>query len=301
MGVDDFKHIVYEEILFNQKFEIYNTFEEPNISEKVIIENDFELTDKERKRLYSFEKEKTKEELKEKITKKEENIANKDNDKTSSTSKKHISNNLELIKKNEKIFDITKYKVHDKFGQDNILRKIKRAFIKSLIDYINKIYGEYQRRNNHKNIKKLLKRISPKTVTEIKKQNNLKWLNSTIKDILSKEISTKYKDNNGFYNYNEKQINKLFKDGKAKDVIDILEKTVRDLYNIFINKEDNNETLEGFETLEDNIQNIREKMKKEGKFDIESYLYKYRTTAKNFEKIFSEMRIRRIVINNKFL
>ncbi len=42
-------------------------------------------------------------------------------------------------------------------------------------------------------------------------------------------------------------------------------------------------------------------MKKEGKFDIESYLYKYRTTAKNFEKIFSEMRIRRIVINNKFL
>ena len=293
MGEDDFKHIVYKEILFNQKFEIFNTFEEPNISEKAIIENDFELNDEESKRLYGFEKEKTKEEQKEENIKKEEIVTDKDEDKTRSTSKKHKTSNLELIKKNEKIFDIIKYKVHDKFGQDNIIRKIKRAFIKSLIDYINKIYGEYQRRNNHKNIKKLLKRISPKTVTEIKKQNNLKWLNSTIKDILSKEISTKYKDNNGFYNYNEKQINKLFKDGKAKDVIDILEKTVRDLYNIFINKEDNNETLEGFETLEDNIQNIREKMKKEGKFDIESYLYKYRTTAKNFEKIFSDMRNRR--------
>ena len=288
MGVDDFKHIVYEEILFNQKFEIFNTFEEPNISEKAIIENDFELNDEESKRLYGFEKEKTKEEQKEEI------ITNKDEDKTRSTSKKHKTSNLELIKKNEKIFDITKYKVHDKFGQDNILRKIKRAFIKSLIDYINKIYGEYQRRNNHKNIKKLLKRISPKTVTEIKKQNNLKWLNSTIKDILSKEISTKYKDNNGFYNYNEKQINKLYKEGKAKNVIDILEKTVRDLYNIFINKEDNNETLQGFETLEDNIQNLREKMKKQKeKINIERYLYKYRKTAKNFETIFSKMRNRR--------
>ena len=234
MGEDDFKHIVFEEYYFYKHFEIFNTFEEPNISEKAILENDFELTDEDLKRLYYFEKEKTIEELKEKITKKEEIITNKDNDKTSSTSKKHNSNNLELIKRNEKIFDIIKCKVHDKFGQDNIIRKIKRAFIKSLIDYINKIYDEYQRRNNHKNIKKLLKRISPKTVTEIKKQNNLKWLNLTIKDILSKEISSKYKDNNGFYNYNEKQINKLFKDGKAKDVIDILEKTVRDLYNIFI-------------------------------------------------------------------
>ena len=183
---------------------------------------------------------------------------------------------------------------HTKYDGDNIIRKIKRAFIKSLIDYINKIYDEYQRRNNHKNIKKLLKRISPKTVTEIKKQNNLKWLNLTIKDILSKEISSKYKDNNGFYNYNEKQINKLYKEGKAKNVIDILEKTVRDLYNIFINKEDNNETLQGFETLEDNIQNLREKMKKQKeKINIERYLYKYRKTAKNFETIFSKMRNRR--------
>ena len=178
-----------------------------------------------------------------------------------------------------------------------MIRKIKRAFIRSLLNYINKKYEEYQRRNNHKKFK-LLKRVSPKTVTEIKKENNLKWLNMTIKDVLSKEISTKYKKNNGFVYYNEKQINKLYKDGKVKEVIDILEKTVRDLYNIFINKEDNNETLEGFETLEDNINYLRKKMNKEEKGDIEAYLNKYRTTAKNFEKIFSKMRNRRTSINN---
>ena len=261
MGEDFYERIVREEYNSSQKFDILNTFEEPSIPEESIIEKEIILTDEDIERLYLKKIENQKEELIEITLKKEDIITNKDDDKTRATSKKHNSNKLELIKKEEKIFNIIKYKVHNKFGQDNMIRKIKRAFIRSLLNYINKKYEEYQRRNNHKKFK-LLKQISPKTVTEIKKENNLKWLNMTIKDVLSKEISTKYKKNNSFVNYNEKQINKLYKDGKVKEVIDILEKTVRDLYNIFINKEDNNETLEGFETLEDNINYLRKKMNK---------------------------------------
>lgn len=297
MGEDFYERIVREEYNSSQKFDILNTFEEPSIPEESIIEKEIILTDEDIERLYLRKIENQKEELIEITLKKEDIITNKDDDKTRATSKKHNSNKLELIKKEEKIFNIIKYKVHNKFGQDNMIRKIKRAFIRTLLNYINKKYEEYQRRNNHKKFK-LLKRVSPKTVTEIKKENNLKWLNMTIKDVLSKEISTKYKKNNSFVNYNEKQINKLYKDGKVKEVIDILEKTVRDLYNIFINKEDNNETLEGFETLEDNINYLRKKMNKEEKGDIEAYLNKYRTTAKNFEIIFSKMRNRRTSINN---
>ena len=82
--------------------------------------------------------------------------------------------------------------------------------------------------------------------------------------------------------YNKRKIESLYKDNKAKKIIGILEKNVRDMYEYY--KNDNK--IEGLETLEDDLNNIRTKMIKEGEEDIELYLETYKKIAQNLENIF---------------
>ena len=48
----------------------------------------------------------------------------------------------------------------------------------------------------------------------------------------------------------------------------------------------NNEKIEGFKTLEDDINELRTQMKKSSQSNIEEYLIKYEEVAKNMKQIF---------------
>ena len=184
------------------------------------------------------------------------------------------------------------YRYHDKFKEDNIIKKIKTSFIKKTMNYINKEYGIYLNKHKIRKIEKLIRRITPANSVRIKKENNLKWFDSKLKDIFSQKISSKYSKYNG--DYNKKQIDKIYKEDDAKNVIGILDKKVRDMYNIY----SKNIKLDGFETLEDDLKNQRELMKGNNEEEIEKYLEIFQNTAQNLEGIFLGKKSRNFIRKN---
>lgn len=158
---------------------------------------------------------------------------------------------------------------HTKFSHDNILRKLKVKFFKKIVKYINRIiiskYGA--------KIKKLLPlngKISQNNTIIF----NRKLLYSKLKDIfLISEINGKYKSVQK--NYNKEIIIKIYNEN-IKELIDILEMTLLDVYKIF---RDSNETnkLNGLEKLDIVINEIKNKE------NNEEYIKKFTKVANNFE------------------
>ena len=145
---------------------------------------------------------------------------------------------------------------HDKFSEDNIIRKFKGRFIEKCRIYINKEYKRFlSNKNETKNIKILLQRISPKLSKKIKKEDNLKWLNSKLYKVFSEKVSVKC----SLYDpdYNKKEIQKLYKENEAKNIINILERSVKEMLNAFIQNK-----IPGIDSLNGDIKELKEKMKK---------------------------------------
>ena len=135
------------------------------------------------------------------------------------------------------------------------------------------------KKNDINNIKDLLQRISPKLSTKIKKEHNLKWLNSKLNKVFSEKVSVKcslYESD-----YNKKEIQKLYKENEAKNVLNILNRPVKEMLNAFIQNK-----IPGFDSLNEDINELKEKMKKNNQDNIKEYLIKYKHTALNFESIF---------------
>ena len=177
---------------------------------------------------------------------------------------------------------------HTKFGEDNLIRKIKASFIKHVIDYINKEYENYLVMNN-KQKTKLIKKILPKEGRYIKIEDNLKWFNKKIKDILSVDISERYKkENDESKYYNKYQIEKICTEKKATNVIKILEMTVIKLYEKYINNDKQGKLM----TLEDELK--IQKLKYKDDEDKEDYMKAYENTAKYLKSIFEKKHPRNI-------
>ena len=188
---------------------------------------------------------------------------------------------LGRIKKNS-----SKIGKHDKYQRDNIIRKFKAFLIRNIFNYINKSFNSYKKNKELMGLKK----ISSVQTKLISKKENLLWLNSQIKDIFSQNLTTKIvsfdKD------YNIKLIDKLCKEGKEEKVINILNKTIKDLWRAYIN-DDANQNFRGFEILKNDI----DKLKKIG--ESEKYIELYVNVAKKFEDIFNEINPRNIKLKQK--
>ena len=151
----------------------------------------------------------------------------KETDHTNNT----IINTKTQIEKN-KIFDIKKvskrigrrkhdkpelYKyeaVHTKYRQDNIIQKIKIHFINSK--------------------KRLLQKIKPNFTKIWRKKGNQEFLEKKLKDVFSEELSERCSTFHDKKNYNKEQIEKLYEKNKAKNVINILDKSLKEMYRIYI-------------------------------------------------------------------
>ena len=159
-----------------------------------------------------------------------------------------IINTKTQIEKN-KIFDIKKvskrigrrkhdkpelYKyeaVHTKYRQDNIIQKIKIHFINSTMDLINRKYNEYL---NIDSKKRLLQKIKPNFTKIWRKKGNQEFLEKKLKDVFSEELSERCSTFHDKKNYNKEQIEKLYEKNKAKNVINILDKSLKEMYRIYI-------------------------------------------------------------------
>lgn len=170
--------------------------------------------------------------------------------------------------------------LHNKFSEDNIIRKIKASFLEKSMNYINKQYGIYLKKRGIKKLYRLIQRISPEESRKIRKSENLNFLETTLKKIFSSKLSKKC----SLYDpdYNKKQIEELYEQNDAKEVIKILNKTVGEMFDNYCK----NIKLDGFGTLEDDLKEERIKMEEKQENGIDDYVEKFRLTAINYKVIF---------------
>ena len=105
---------------------------------------------------------------------------------------------------------------------------------------------------------------------------------------MSSKLSDKYL--NYDKNYNKKRIESLYEKNEPKNLIDILEKNIREMYEIY----SKDIKIDGFNTLKNDLIDLRKRMEKEGEENIEMYLNKYEQTALNLEQIFKLKKSRKI-------
>lgn len=162
---------------------------------------------------------------------------------------------------------------HNRLSRDNIIRKFKAHFIRNIIDYINSQFIVNKDKPENK-IKKILLRNAASQGREISQKKNLQWINSTLKDIISSNISEKYSIKN--IDYNERKIKKIYNQGKEIEVIKLLNKNVGEILNLYRQDSD----IKRFKQLKDVVKEF--KIRKEP----EEFIIKYLYVAMNFENIF---------------
>ena len=210
--------------------------------------------------------------------------------------KKEISRKIfDISKVNKKVGRMLKklkrkFKAsHNKNSEDNIIRKIKGRVQEIFLNYINYKYSKYMETKGISKKIKLLQRINPEESRKISKADNMKWFSTKLKDLFSSNLSQKC----SLYNsdYNKCRIEEIYKNNEAIDVINILEKDMIEMYNLYRY----NVKIEGFETLEDDLKNIRKKMEEENEEEeeIEEYLLNYKNTAMRLYEIFDEKKGRK--------
>ena len=215
------------------------------------------------------------------------NVQTKNNCQKKMKSKKFII--TKFYEKGKQIFSIQKKKKlgrirknlnkkgkHDKYQKDNIIRRFKVHLMKNIYHYINSSFNINNRNKKSKNIN-MIKKIQSDNIKELSKNKNIAWLNSTIKNIFSQKISSKVSTFPS--DYNKKLINKIYEEKKEIKVINILEKTIREMWLIQINDDD--ESYPGFMKLKDDIINLK------NLGENECYINLYIQIAQKFEEIYN--------------
>ena len=162
---------------------------------------------------------------------------------------------------------------HDKNSGDNIILKIKRHIVERTRKYINKKYEEYLSKEKTKKNRPFLKKIIPNSYNVYNEKENKEFLKKTLYQLFSTDISDKYSEKNS-KDYNRKQISKLFEENKAKELIEIMKLTMKEIYELYISNE-----IEGF-NLESDLIKIEEKSGKD-------YRKKFQKKAENLIYFFS--------------
>ena len=91
--------------------------------------------------------------------------------------------------------------IHNKYSEDNILRKIKSTLLSYLYNFINfSIYTIYKGNIKKDLFKRELKKINQSQVVDTR--TNKEFLHKTLKEIFSENISTKYSYYSNDYNRN---------------------------------------------------------------------------------------------------
>ena len=110
-----------------------------------------------------------------------------------------------------------------------------------------------------------------------------------IYEIFSENLSLKYSSYS--LDSNKKKIKRIISSNNAKNVKDILNNKVEYLFDKYIN----NEKVEGFKTLKDDLKELETHMESTGEENIKEYLNKYEYIAKNMKNIFKQKNPRNII------
>ena len=150
---------------------------------------------------------------------------------------------------------------HSKLSKDDIIQKIIKNIKNIAFNYINKLY---EKNNKHKTSEPLLRSIDSKGYNVFSNRKLYELFHKKLGDLFSADIS---KRNSNFLSTHSKDYNKiviesLIKENKEKNVIKVLNSTLREIYEKYINNE-----IDGF-NFENDLIKIE---KKEGKEYKDNY------------------------------
>ena len=119
---------------------------------------------------------------------------------------------------------------HNKNSLDNIATKIKAHFVKKTLKYVNKKFNEFLLRNNRKK-KTLLMNIKPDSYKKFSKKANQNFINLKIYQLFSADLTNRIREFPKYYN--RTQIKSLFEKNEAIEVIEIMNSSVKEMYEIY--------------------------------------------------------------------
>ena len=151
----------------------------------------------------------------------------------------------------ENTFDINEIyfdnKVHNRFSNDNVKRKLKALFHKYIINLLN-----YLIQKRFKNAKMKFVYLNSKITKDIGIEFNRSLLNQKIKDIIV-NVSKKYNDKE----HNKKCIKYIESQNDNEEIIKILNMTYKDLYEqYYLNSNENNSLNNSFDEHKKKLMNL---------------------------------------------
>ena len=160
---------------------------------------------------------------------------------------------------------------HDKYESDNIIKKCKGTFISYVVENIN-IYLDKE-----KKYEKLLD-LDYSLISKIKKDSDLELLNMKLKDLVSKDISSKYKSKLNEKDYNKNIINKIIQnEDSSEKLMNLLNMTFNEWIDIFTYKIENDYNKE-YNLLQSALDKINQKNNNDKEYLLKFifYLYNYK-------------------------
>lgn len=146
---------------------------------------------------------------------------------------------------------------HKKTSSDNIIKKIKSKILNYLVDFMNNMIDK------SKNDKIKFYKLNYKYINQINRNVDLQLLKMKVEELLSKEISPKFKNLNNS-NYNKTLISNIKNNIKGDDkdyntLIFVLNLTFEEWFSLFIFKKNINEIIaeKGINSNEINIEKIQ--------------------------------------------
>ena len=172
---------------------------------------------------------------------------------------------------------------HDKYSEDNLVRKLKTKLFEAILNYLNFSFNNFHILNS-KNIlickKRFFLKIKQEIIKNINVNFNLSLFNSKLKDIFSNDISKKIKRFNK--NHNRDLVTEIYEEKEETKVISILERTFLECLEQFRGSKEYEE-LKGLEKYQTFV--IRD-FKAEGK--SQDYIDKFIYIMNTFEKSYKE-------------
>ena len=163
------------------------------------------------------------------------------------------------------------YKIkHSKSSRDDIISKIKRLFVKNTNNYINKKYNGFLLKKKKKK-RVLLKKISPEIYRIYSTKDNQHFFNLYLYQLFSQDLSDKITQYSK--DYNRKRIKSLYEKNEAKEIIEILNLTVKEMYQIYISN-----SIPDY-NLENDLENLIKEDEEESEEDRARYKNKVKEIA----------------------
>ena len=223
--------------------------------------------------------------FKEIITEKERKENNEKGEKISGTQPTNFRTNLpkfEILEKTEqkqlrgrKRQRSHNRKTHGKDFKDNILDKNKSNIYHNSLEFVNILIGEKYGK---------LKILDSQEIITKNKQEKVAFLNQSLKELLSKKISPKYKKQKNYApDYNKNIIDEIYINENNKSVlIKVLDTTVKHMAKIYCeNKKDDDYIFKYFKRLDDDMAKLEQK--------DEEYKNKFKEIAQHFEEIINNI------------